>query len=213
MKEMKSMKKAFTQLSKMRETESDLSDSDTSEGDSHFQFQVGGFQFTQVDNEFEPRIAKLFKQTHGTKIKLDLRQVILLDSQSTMDLICNPALVRKTFKSDKSMCLKSNGGTMTVTHKAQMAGYHAHGWYDKKAITNILALRNVIKQYRVTYDSDNQMFVIHRESEGKPNMQFQMHESGLHYYGPHNEEFIFVTTVSGNKEGFTQRQIKGTEVT
>ena len=46
------------------------------------------------------------------------------------------------------MQLKSNGGTMLVTHKAKMAGYHAHVWYDKRAITNILALSNVIKQYQ-----------------------------------------------------------------
>jgi hypothetical protein len=58
-----------------------------------------------------------------------------------------------------------------------------------------MALSNVIKQYRVTYDSDEQMFVVHRESEGKPNMEFRMHESGLHYYDPRNDEFIFVKTV------------------
>jgi hypothetical protein len=83
-------------------------------------------------------------------------------------------------------------------------------WYDKNAITNILALSNVIKQYPVTYDSVNQMFVVHhRESANKPNkpnMEFWMHESGgLHYHDPRNEEFTFVNTVSGNK----QRQIKG----
>jgi hypothetical protein len=43
--------------------------------------------------KFEPQIAKLFKQTHSARIKLDLKKVILLDSQSTMDLICDPALV------------------------------------------------------------------------------------------------------------------------
>ena len=73
-------------------------------------------------------------------------------------------------------------------------------------------MSNVIKQYRVTYDSDEQMFVVHRESTNKPNMEFRMHESGLHYYDPRNDEFTFVNTVSGNKEGFTQRQIKGAEV-
>jgi hypothetical protein len=31
-----------------------------------------------------------------------------------------------------------------------MLGYHMHMWYNKKAITNILALSNVIKQYWVT---------------------------------------------------------------
>jgi uncharacterized protein YodC (DUF2158 family) len=180
-----------------------------------------------VEHKFEPQITKLFKQAWskrevrnnsklvqaaGTRIKLDHREVILLDSQSTMDLICNRALVKKTFRASKSMRLKSKGGTMVVTKKAEMAGYNMHVWYDKNAITNILALSNVNKQYRVTYDSDDQMFVVHRESANKPNMEFRMHESGLHYYDPRKKEFTFVNTVSGNKEGFTQRQIKGTEL-
>jgi hypothetical protein len=169
------MKKAFTQLQEMKEADSDISDSEASEGDSHFQFEVGGFQFAQVETEFEPQIAKLFKQAWtprkvrkdsklvkaaDTRIKLDLREVILLDSQLTMDLFCNRALVKKAFRAaGKSMHLKSNGGTMVVTKKAEMAGYHTHVWYNKKAITNIMALSNVIKQYRVTYNSDKQMFV------------------------------------------------------
>jgi hypothetical protein len=93
-RDLKSMKKAFTQLQQMKESDSDISDSDASEGESHFQFEDNGFQFMQVENEFKPQIAKLFKQMHGTKIRLNLREVILLDSQSTMDQICNPALVK-----------------------------------------------------------------------------------------------------------------------
>ncbi len=72
--------------------DSNLFDSESEEEDSHFQFD-DGFQFMQMKVKqtaikFKPHIAKLFKQTHGTKIKLDLKKVILLDSQSTMDLIC-----------------------------------------------------------------------------------------------------------------------------
>jgi hypothetical protein len=59
---------------------------------------------------------------------MDNREVILLDSQSTMNLFCNRALVKKTFRAGKSMRLKSNGGTMVVTKKAEMAGYHTHVW-------------------------------------------------------------------------------------
>jgi hypothetical protein len=62
-----------------------------------------------------------------------------------------------------------------------MAVYHRDVRFDKKAITNILALSNVIKQYRVTYDSDDRMFIVHREAAGKPNMEFRMRESGLHF--------------------------------
>jgi hypothetical protein len=74
-KEFKSMKKAFTQLQEMKEADSDISDSEASEGDSHFQFEVGGFQFAQVEKEFEPPIAKLFKQTHGRLAKSNLTSV------------------------------------------------------------------------------------------------------------------------------------------
>jgi hypothetical protein len=124
--------------------------------------------------EFEPRIAKLFKQTHSTKIKLDLKKVILLDSQSTMDLICDPVLVvESNFKSKHSMRLKSNGGTMDVKKQAIMPGYNTHIWYSKKAITNIFSLSNMIKQYRVTYDSNDQMFVVHRDPEGSQTWNFR----------------------------------------
>ena len=43
-------------------------------------------------------------------------------------------------------------------------------------------------------------------------MEFRMHESGLHYYEPHNKYFSFINTVSVNKEGYTQRQIKSAEI-
>jgi septal ring factor EnvC (AmiA/AmiB activator) len=77
-KDFKSMKKAFTtvntQLAQLEEADSDISHRiETRKVDD-------AFQFAQVDKEFEPRIAKPFKQTHGSKIRLDLREVIPLDS-------------------------------------------------------------------------------------------------------------------------------------
>jgi hypothetical protein len=86
--------------------------------------------------------------------------------------------------------------------------------FSTRAITNIIALRNFIDQYRVTYDSDDLMFVVHRESESKPNMEFKMHKSGLHYYDPRKEHHMtFVNTVLENKTGFTKGQIKCAQIT
>jgi hypothetical protein len=113
-------------------------------------------QFAQVDKKFEPRIVKLFKQA-GYSVKLDIREVILLDSQSNVDLFCNAALVSKPSKSKSSMRLKINGGTMVVNLKSPMPGYTKTDWCSTRAITNIIALRNLIDQYRVTYDSDDLM--------------------------------------------------------
>jgi hypothetical protein len=118
-------------------------------------------QFAQLDKKFEPKISKLFKQT-GSSIKLDLKEVILLDSQSTMDLFFNASLASKTSKSKSSMRLNSNGGTMFVTQKAKITGYNKTLWFSTRAITNIVELRNLIDQYRVTYDSGNFMFLVHR---------------------------------------------------
>jgi hypothetical protein len=145
-----------------------------------------------VDKEFEPTKTNLFKQA-SSSVKIDLWEVIR--------------------KSTTSMILKSNGGTMVVTRKATMMGYNKDVWFITRAITNIIALSNLIQQYRVTYDSDDKMFVVHRESQGKPNIEFPMHKCGLHYYYPRNEKYLaFVNTVSENKEGFTKRQIKDAEL-
>jgi hypothetical protein len=123
-KDIKYMRKAFTtvntQLEKLKEAESDISESGGEDEASYFQMDVV-LHFAHVEKEFEPRIAKLFKQA-GSKIKLDLREIILLDSQSTMDLFCNTALVSKTSKSKSSLKLKSNGGTMVVSRKATLPG-------------------------------------------------------------------------------------------
>jgi Skp family chaperone for outer membrane proteins len=123
-KDIKYMRKAFTtvntQLEKLKEAESDISESEGEDEASHFQMDVA-LQFAQVEKEFEPRIARLFKQA-GSKIKLDLRKIILLDSQSMVDIFCNAALVSKTSKSKLNMRFKSNGGTMAVSCKATLSG-------------------------------------------------------------------------------------------
>jgi hypothetical protein len=134
-KETKNLMKAFTQLQNTSEQDFDPSGSKLEEDHLRFQFD-DGFQFTQMEVkqmaiEFEQHIAKFIKQTHSTRITLDLKKVILLDSQSTMDLICDTALVESTFKSSHSMPLKSNGGTMEVNKQAIMSGYHMHNFKPK----------------------------------------------------------------------------------
>ena len=126
------MKKAFTQLQQLQESDSDISDDDEEEKKSHFQIADGEFQFTQLKQEFEPQIAKLFNRAPEFNNKLDLRDIILLDSQSTMDLFCNQALITETYKYSSSMRLKKNGGTMVVTHKAKMAGYHKKNCLERE---------------------------------------------------------------------------------
>ena len=116
-----------------------------------------------------------------------------------MDLFCNRHLVKSVSNSDSPMQLHSNGGSMQVVQKATMTGYQHEVWFSKHALTNILALSNLIQQYQVTYNSTDRAFVVHRETHQKPNMLFRMHANGLHYFDPRDEAFTFVSPVPGTK--------------
>ena len=96
----------------------------------------------------------------------------MLDNQSTLDLICNKQLATKIDKSNCTITVQGNGGTLYITHRAKLKGYTPKPWFSKEAITNILSFKNMIKQYIVTYDSNNKMFVVHRKESGLPNMEF-----------------------------------------
>ena len=99
---------------------------------------------------------------------------------------------------------------MKISHQAN--GYHSSVWFSEISVTDNIALRNLHLQYLFTYRIDEMMFIVHRKYEGKPNMQFIMHESGMHCFEPRDQEFSFVNTVSDNKESFIARKIKGEEV-
>ena len=100
---------------------------------------------------------------------------------------------------------------MIITHKSEVAGYNPYVWFEPKPITNLIALKNIIKKYHVTYGSLYEMFIFHREEHGKNDMYFRMHESVLHYYDPEGEYFVFFNTVTGEKESYSKRQIKAAE--
>ena len=112
-------------------------------------------------------------------------------------------MVTDVSSSAEPLTLRSNGGTLDVDHTA-LIGQSTEVWFSKKAITNILSLKDVIKCYRVTYDSYDGAFIVWRKNKGLPNMIFRMHSSGLHFYDRKREEFTFVVTVKDNMKSFTK---------
>ena len=128
-----------------------------------------------------------------------------------MDLFCNSELVENVTKTENNNTIQVNGGTLAVTHKATVPGYKQDVWFIKYYITNIIALKNLIKQYRVTYDSIYQILVVHREDNEKPNMEFKINESGIHCYNQTDNVLVLINDVSQNKQRFSKSKINGAE--
>ena len=136
---------------------------------------------------------------------LKLRNLILLDNQSTVDLFCNKNLVTNIHETNRSMTVKGNGGALSTNSKATLRNY-GDVWFDKRAITNILSLKNVRNLFRVTFDSDgDNTFVVHKPSGDK--LRFDMHPDGLYYHDPHAHQVALVNTVKDAEEGYSRRQI------
>ena len=83
---------------------------------------------------------------------ISMRDWILLDSCSSVDLFCNPNMVQSIRASSSTLQLGTNAGVIRTNHKATLPKY-GDVWYNNKAITNVLSLGNVVDRYRVTFDS------------------------------------------------------------
>ncbi len=127
------------------------------------------------------------------------------------DLCCNRGFMSRIRKVSHALNMTSNGGGLKITEQGKLMGYKFWVWFSKQAITNIICLKNLIKIYRVTYDSKVEVtFVIHCQQFGLPDLLFKMHLCGLHIrYLKKMGEFGFIQMVKDNMKLFSKRQIDG----
>ncbi len=60
-------------------------------------------------------------------------------------MCCNKTFASKIIKAENALPVTSNGGGLMITKKCKISGYKYLFWYSKKAITNIISLKNLFK--------------------------------------------------------------------
>jgi hypothetical protein len=148
-----------------------------------------------------------FKQSKKGLQGFDLRGVVFLDNQPTVNIFCNKEFVSNIRPAPEPLILKSNGGELIAHHIANVADYDEPVWFSKKAITNIFMLKNMKKQYKVTYDSSEETFLVYREAAGLSNLLFKEHGNGFHFFDPRQADFAFVNTVESHMQLHSKRQV------
>jgi hypothetical protein len=102
------------------------------------------------------------------------------------------------------MTVKGNGGTLTTFTKAHVRNY-GDVWFHPSAITNVLSLKNVREQFKVTFNSDTtNSFVVHKPTGGT--LKFEMHQDGLYYHDPKQHQMSLVNTVEDEQERYSKTQ-------
>ena len=140
---------------------------------------------------------------------LDMKKVILLDNQSTVDLFCNSNMVTDIVKVKESIRVQSTGGYLVVRHKATLPGYGKQVWYNKDGITNILSMKNVREGNRIEYDCAAGVYTVVRKD--RHNLEFKMIDEGLHVHIPGDKGLAFANIFPENKDSLSRRQLKGAQ--
>ena len=153
----------------------------------------------EINDDHGHTFAKFWLCNFGGQHDLDLINMLLLDNKSKVNLLCNKRIIIRVWTKYDYMTVKRYGGTINTNHNFYVKGY-GEVWFDERAITNILVLKNVKRKFRVNYDSNNDGLFTIQNTSGKY-VPFNMHKGGIYYHDTKNRHVTLVKNVSDNKAG------------
>ena len=137
------------------------------------------------------------------------RNWVLLDSQSTIDQVSNPAMLTNIRKAKIPLKIHCNVGSTCSVLEGNFGSITAK--HSPYGIANVLLLNGAKQCHRVMYGSKDcgGVFQVHT-NEGI--VEFKPSAQGLHYYdvsdASSNIELILVNTVRENFEGYSCHKVE-----
>ena len=134
---------------------------------------------------------------------------LLLDNQSTVDIIHDKKLLKNIHTSDKPITIQSHAGTRILKQQGLLPGYGIV-WFDEQCPANILSLNKAKTRFQVKFNSDHgNNFTLHDRSSGRLKHKFNASPEGLYYMKSGSLQGSFLTTVSENEARYSQAEIDG----
>jgi len=145
--------------------------------------------------------------------------LVLLDSQSTVNLFSRPEHVTNIRPANKPIRVHCNKGTLETTLQADFGDTPVY--FDSRGIANVLSLYLLGQKFKVTYDSEDRGGVFKVFTKAGV-VEFKPTKKGLHalditdnpeaaYLLVNDADIAYdspVRTVRNNYEGFTKKQIQ-----
>ena len=134
---------------------------------------------------------------------------ILLDSQSTISVFRNPALLTNIRTSSAPLRALTNGGHQDSTLVGDFPNL-GPVWFNPESIANILSLAEVRRVCRVTMDTSAEPALLLHRMDGSI-MKFVEHSCGLYVFAPKDSSdvnaYSLLQTVASQKKFFTDREV------
>jgi hypothetical protein len=108
-----------------------------------------------------------------------LKHTLLLDSCSSINLICNEELLHNISTVKKTMHVRCNSGVKSTNQQGYLGEFPEAVWLNPNGAANILLLNSVKKYYRVQYDSSGDDAFVVSNNDGQ-SIRFTPTSDGLY---------------------------------
>lgn len=146
-------------------------------------------------------VALAFDQHHENQ----MRNWVLLDTGSTVNVFCNPNMVKNIKKAEKSLPIHTNAGIFEAEYTAELPWTDMKVWFDPNAVANVLSMGMLQEKYQVRYDNSKEDTFFVETPKGV--IPFRPLTKYLYVYKPNVPEMNMLSTLKENKRFYTRRQI------